>query len=204
MDPDEIARSLVEGAKGGDAAAFDRLIAMHRRRIEALIRVRLGHHIEREVEADDVLQETLLKALESIGRFNWQGADAFMRWLGTIAENVIRSAARRGKRRPEVPLAADLPFVEVSGSKALQRDERFDRFQRAFDALDPSSRTVIYLARIEGLPVKEVARRIGRTPNATSILLYRALIKLRNEFGDTESLGLSMRRLEDGKDGRAR
>jgi RNA polymerase sigma-70 factor, ECF subfamily len=190
MTDERRARELVERAKTGDGAAFDELVALHRRRIEGLIRARLGARLEHEVEGDDVLQETVLKALESIGRFSWQGEDSFMRWIGTIAENVIRSAARKEKRRQEIPLAGDFPGADPSQSRVVRRDERFERFQEAFDALDPDARQVIHLARIQGMPIKEVARAIGRTPNATSILLYRALIKLRDRFGDTESFGL--------------
>ncbi len=194
---------LVERAKSGEKAAFDELVAAHRARIVALIRARLGTSLEREVEADDVLQETLLKALQSLGRFSFRGEDSFMRWLGTIAENVIRSAARRRLRRPRVPLGADVPDGGEPQIKALRRDERFDRFQRAFDSLDPDSRKVIYLARIQGLPIKEVARRLERTPNATSILLYRALIKLKGVFGDTESFRLPLRSLRPKGEGDA-
>jgi RNA polymerase sigma-70 factor (ECF subfamily) len=199
MTNERRARDLVDRAKAGDGAAFDELVALHRRRIEGLIRTRLGARLEHEVEGDDVLQETILKALESIGRFSWQGEDSFMRWIGTIAENIIRSAARKEKRRHEIPLAKDLPGADPSQSHVIRRDERFERFQEAFDALDPDARQVIHLARIQGMPIKEVAQTIGRTPNATSILLYRALIKLRNQFGDTESLGLPPRDLKERK-----
>jgi len=192
--------TLVERAKNGDRAAFDALAARYQARLEALVMTRFGYHLEAEMEAEDVIQETLLKALQSIQRFNWRGEDSFMRWLGTIAENVIRSAARRKERRHAVPLQTEIADSDVSQSTNLRRHERFDRFQEAIDSLDPDSRKVVYLARIKGLPMKEVAQQLGRTPNAASILLYRALIKLKAVFGDTESLGLPPLRLKEKGD----
>jgi RNA polymerase sigma-70 factor (ECF subfamily) len=194
---------LVRRAQCGDTAAFDELAAACRPNLAALIRSRLGAELARELEADDILQETLLKALQSIARFSFRGEDSFLRWLGAIAENVMRTAARRKSRRRGVPLGPEVPDAGEPQINSLRRDERFDRFQRAFDALDPDSRQVILLARIQGLPIKEVARRLDRTPNATSILLYRALIKLKGIFGDTESFRLPWRSLRGEEEGHA-
>jgi RNA polymerase sigma-70 factor, ECF subfamily len=194
---------LVRRAQCGDKAAFDELAAACRPNLAALIRSRLGAQLGRELEVEDILQETMLKALQSIARFSFRGEGSFLRWLGTIAENVMRTAARRKSRRRGVPLGPEVPDRGEPQIKSLRRDERFDRFQRAFDALDHDSRQVIHLARIQGLPIKEVARRLDRTPNATSILLYRALIKLKGIFGDTESLRLPWRSLRGEEEGDA-
>jgi RNA polymerase sigma-70 factor (ECF subfamily) len=190
-------KELVERAQAGDRGAFDELIGLHRGRIEALIGSRLGARLGRELELDDVLQETLLGAFRSLGSFRWRGEDSFLRWLGGIAEHVILTAARRARRHPEVPLDREVAASGDSPSRELRRGERFERFQAALDSLDPEARQVITLARLEGHSVQEVARRMGRTPNAVSILLYRSLIKLKAAFGDTESLRLPRRRLED-------
>ena len=85
-------------------------------------------------------------------------------------------------------------------SQALRRNERFERLKRALKALPPDHAQVIFLARIQGLPVKEVARRMERTPEATSMLLLRALMKLKTAFGNTESLHLPDRSLEEEGD----
>ncbi len=188
---------LLEKAKAGDRAAFDELAGRFKPRIEHFIRSQLGTRLGRAVEVDDVLQETLFKAFRAIGTFEWRDEDSFVHWLGVIAENTIRHAARDVKQAPEIPLPAEIETADESHGTLLRRDERFDRLQGALDALDPVFRKVIVLARIEGLPVKEVARRIGRSPNATSILLYRAAIKLKEIFGDTESLSLPRRSLQD-------
>ena len=78
----------------------------------------------------------------------------------------------------------------MSPSRSLRRRERLDRLQAALDALSPDHRQVIVLARLKGLRMTEIAERMERSPNAVALLLARALAKLRESFGDTESLPL--------------
>ncbi len=192
-------RELVERAQRGDRAAFGELVEIHKDRIEALIEARLGKVLRSDLSLHDVLQETLLKAFVAIDRFEWRDEDPFMRWIGTIAENVIRSAARQQQRAKTTELDSNIPGPDVSPTRGLEQEERFDRLQQALERLDPDSRQVIVLARIRGMPVKDVAKEIHRSPNATSILLFRALVKLKSFFGDTESLSLPRRRLDEGE-----
>jgi RNA polymerase sigma-70 factor (ECF subfamily) len=121
-----------------------------------------------------------------------------MRWLGAIAENVILNANKRLSRRGAMRLDRDIPATGASPSKALRRNERFDRLEASLRRLCPDHRTVIVLARIEGLSMKEIARRLNRSEGAVKNLLVRALKALRQSFGDTESLGLPERRLDAG------
>jgi RNA polymerase sigma-70 factor (ECF subfamily) len=190
-------RRLVREAQAGDRAAFDELAARFRERVERFVRSQLGVRVHQTFEVEDILQETWLRAFQSLGAFEWRDEESFVHWLCVIAENNIRHAARQVRHGPTAPLTDDPRGEEASGGTSLRRDERFDRLQAALDELDADSRKVIVLARIEGLPIKEVAKRMGRSPNATSILLYRAAIKLKERFGDTESLSLPLRRLVD-------
>lgn len=192
-------QSLITRAQAGDRAAFDALIERHREALERSIRTRLaGVGLQFRVAAEDVFQETLLRAFRKLPEFQWQGEDSFARWIGVIATNLVRSAGRREKQSPLPLLDPDACIdPDDSPSKNARRGERFDRLQQALDSLDPDSRRVLVLVRIKGRPIKDVARELGRTPNAVSILLYRAAVKLKENFGDTESLSLPWRQLED-------
>ena len=88
----------------------------------------------------------------------------------------------------------DVAASEVSPSKAERRNERFEHFEAALKQLSPDYRQAILLAKIEGLSIEEVARRMNRSPSAVSHILLRALRKLRESLGDTESLHLPDRR----------
>jgi RNA polymerase sigma factor (sigma-70 family) len=197
MEGDAI-HAILERARQGDTGAFERLAAAHRPRLEALIRTRLGARLGPRIEVDDVVQETLLRALRSLPAYQEQGPGSFFRWLGGIANHVILEAAKREKRDLILPLDVEPASPLVSQSKASARDERFERLRGSLDALSPDHRQVILLARIERLPMKEVALRMGRTPEAATQLLWRALQKLKASFGSTDSLHLPPRSLSDG------
>lgn len=208
---------LVRRAQGNDRQAFDRLAEMYRSRLRFLARSRLGQDLGQRVEVEDVLQETFMRAFESIQNFQWRSKGSFYSWLCSIAEHVLQDFARihlhtrRKKGGKEIFLATDsshhgkgdlmelacLPRAGgTSPSKAMQRNERFERLEKALNSLTKDHREVILLARVHCLPVKEIAERMGRSPDAVSMLLLRAVRQLRKLFGDTGSLSLPPRSLE--------
>ena len=195
MKSRERLEDLIKRAQEGDRKSMDALLEDHRSSLLAFIELRMGARLRGRMESQDVVQQTFLKAIQSIEDFQWQGDGSFLRWLSGIAGNVVLDLADPRRRKLPVRLEADPPAPGVSPSKALRRDERFDRLREAIDALSPQHREVVLLARIEGLPVKEIAKRLNLTPNAISQLLWRALQKLRSTFGDTESLNLPPRSL---------
>ena len=194
---DDSTRALIERARRGDRAAFEELTTRYSPRIDALIRLRLGSDLATKVEVEDVAQETMIKAFTSIETLRAEDERSFFAWLASIAHNVVLELARHHRRRPSVAYDDDKVTSDPSPSRGLQRSERFDRLQEALDSLSPDHREVILLARIEGLPVVEVARRMGRTVGAIGQLLWRALKKLREQFGDTQSFHLPAKRLDD-------
>jgi RNA polymerase sigma-70 factor (ECF subfamily) len=201
MEESKTEQQLVERARRGDREAFDELARRNRTSLLSFIRTRLGPRVREETEAEDVLQETHLKAIKSIGDFEWRGDRSFFKWLATIAEYVIRGFGRSKKQHPVV-LDNDPVCSDPSPSRMARREERFDRLESALGSLTGDNRKVVELARIKGLPIVEVARRMDRSPGAIRHLLIRALHKLRDSFGeDTESLGLPGRVLgREGED----
>lgn len=211
---------LIVRAQDGDKSAFDELAKVHADRVASLLRRRLGPRFAHKVEISDLVQETFLRAWQAIGSFTWQGEAAFFAWLVRIATTVFRMELRslRTKKRDvkrEVSLNCPVPapgggvgelvdLIRMSGaspSRALRRDERFRRLQFAMSKLSPDHRKVIILAHIQGLHTGEIARHMGRSPEAVSLLLYRGLMKLKAYFGSTDSFHLPDRRLEDEGNG---
>ncbi|MBI4601972.1 MAG: sigma-70 family RNA polymerase sigma factor [Planctomycetes bacterium] len=192
---------LVRRAQEADREAFDEVARRHRERLRAFAGSRLGPEVQGRIEPDDVVQETFAWALRSLGRLRWRGEEAFAGWLFTIAKRVILKEVARGACRPVLSLDRDPAGRDPSPSKALRRGERFERLEGALRGLSPEHRRVIELARLEGVPVREIARRLGRSPDAVSQLLRRALAKLREAFGDTESLSLPDRALDPRGEG---
>lgn len=197
-------RDLVREAQVGNRGAFDKVISEVETRLRSALRARIGPHLRGRLDPEDVFQDTLTRAFESLGRFEWQGDGSFLRWLLGIAENLIRAAADKQKRRAvlEIEQPASAPS-QVSAGRALQREERFDRLEKAMQSLSPDHREVIVLARIQGLQIAEIAKRLGRSKSAVKNRLLRALKELKSLFGDTESFHLPDRRMTDqgGADG---
>ena len=199
METADTSLALVRKAKSGDRHAFERLLESYGGRVRALIASRLKAREMVTVEVDDVLQEALLRSYRAIGGFEWQGEDSFLRWVGGIIDNVIREISRRGARKPVFRLEHDVSDEPVSPSRAMRREERLDRLHGALNDLVPEYREVIVLSRIEGRSFDEIAERMGRSPNAVKQLLWRALKKLKESFGDTESLNLPRREFKEGR-----
>ncbi len=150
------------------------------------------------MDAQDVMQETLLIAFRSLGSLEWKGEAAFLGWLRGVAENHILSEARNRLRLDTVEIDSGIVGEGDPPSKALRREERFDRLKEALDSLRPDYRHVILLAKIRGMRVKEIAKEMDRSEAAVMQLLSRGVRKLRETFGEeTESLHLPWRSLDD-------
>jgi RNA polymerase sigma-70 factor (subfamily 1) len=221
MEQPEVEK-LVEDARAGDREARGLLAERFGDRLRSWIKARVGRRLGRAVNAEDLLQETFLQAFRVIPRLQWRGEEAFLGWLRTLAEHVIRDEVKRlgarkraadrgislqeevgGEDGRPVGLDAFLPAPSTTASRELQREERFERLEKALDSLPPDYRKVIQLVSVRGLSMKDAARRMGRSPDAVTMLHLRALRKLRAAYGetDTESLNLPHdRALDPGKE----
>lgn len=197
MESPRQTEALLAKAQRGDRAAFDLLIRTQDNEVEKYVRLRLGAHLREYVEVEDVLQETYTRAFQALRTFEWRGQGSFLRWLCRLAENMILESARRQRRDQVLLLERDPVASDPSPSKNLRREERFDRFQEALQDLPPVYREVVVLSRIEGLRIKEISRRMNRSPEAVTHLLSRAMKKLKKTFGDTESFCLPSRQLDE-------
>ncbi len=207
MQPDVSVHTLIVNAQAGGRAAFEALIDRCSERTASLIQPQIGPRLNQKIDAEDLVQETFVQVLQSLPKFTWQGEEEFWRWLQTISRHVVQMEARKRKTKkrrsqPKISLqqpvhAPDGAVVElvnllrvsgVSPSRTLRRNERFERLREAMSS--PKAREVLFLAHVQQLPLKEVGKRMGRSPKAVSMLLLRALLKLKNAFGETESIHL--------------
>ncbi len=181
---------LIERIKRGDREAFTPLFEKYRPRLAVLIHYRLGHQLRTEVEVDDILQETLLEAFKEFDKFGYRGPGSFFRWLSLIAEHVIIDEARfqgRDRRRAteivsfrsESNPGGPEPVDTMTPSRLFAQNEGVQLLLRRLDALPEHYREVILLSKINGLTTREVAEKLGRTPEATALLLHRAIKQFR-------------------------
>ena len=117
-------------------------------------------------EADDVTQETFLRAYHRLDRF--RGESAFRSWLLQIAHNTAVNAARRrraraGRRDDEGDEADGRARRRASPCPRWRSRERRERLELKLGELRPEHRAVLVLRDLEGLPYEEIAT-VTETP----------------------------------------
>ena len=177
--------AAVTRARTGDREAFRELVERHSRHLFRLAYRMTGN----EEDAEDVVQETFLRAYKSLAKF--EGQAEFGTWLHRIAANCAIDVLRR---RP--PAAASFPIeavVEAGGSvetgAAFGGPER-DLFAAdvrrklaaSLEALSPMERAAFVLRHFEGKPVAEIARALDIRLGAAKNCVFRAVSKLRREL----------------------
>src|SRR5262245_61217072 len=135
---------LTRKSQLGDREAFERAFREVEKPLRSAIRARIGPRLRGKLDPEDVLQDTLTRAFQSLDRFEPQREGSFLRWLRGIAENLIRAAADKHRRRAvlEVERPPSSPS-QVSAGRALGREERFERLEKALASLSPDHRQVI-------------------------------------------------------------
>ena len=186
----ELLESLVEDAKRGDRQAFEQIMDRFGFRLTSYAWSRLGRVLRQRVDAEDIVQETSLKAILAIQGIEWRGESALFSWLCGIASNIILAHSRRYLRLIPEELEAPTDQNGTSPSQSIRRQERFDRLKQCMASLTADQCEVIDLVRLQGHTIREAAERMDRSENATVQLLWRATQKLRELFGETASLHL--------------
>src|SRR5438045_4498512 len=142
--------ALVAKAREGDLASFNELVQRYDRKI-----FRLAKHItQNDEDAEDVLQETFLKAYEHLG--NFQGNSKFYTWIVRIAvnESLMKLRKRKGDRTVPLDEPVDTGEEMVTREIAVWEDNPEQRYSReeiqtildeAVQSLKPDFRTVFIL-----------------------------------------------------------
>lgn len=180
---------LVERAQQGDAAAFDELVTRYQ---DSLFRV--ARRMCGEVEAaEDVLQETFVKAYLNLDRF--RGEAKWSTWLYRIAQN---ECLMRRRREPEQPVDSLDEVLEMAEGEvhqevadwsanpeavALQGELRVV-LDEAIAALPEDYRLIFLLRDVEGFSAKEVQGITGLTIPTIKARLHRARLFLRKRLSE--------------------
>ena len=174
-------QEAIERAKQGDAAAFELLYDLHKRRVYSLCLRMTGN----TAAAEDLTQEAFLQLFRKIGTF--RGESAFSTWLHRMAVNVVLMQLRK-KNLPVVPIDETTEGEEEGtirkelGAADVRLAGSIDRLhlQRAVDELPPGYRTIFVLHDVEGYEHNEIAAMIGCSIGNSKSQLHKARIKLRD------------------------
>ena len=195
-EEDEIS---IEALRAGDRREFARLVVTYSGPLHRLALKMLGS----ETDAEDVLQNTFLKAFQHIGEF--EGRAKLSTWLYRIASNEALMMLR--KRRPETTFTDSAPAEDESLADPIQftdwcclPEEEFlstesrKALDRAVQRLPETLRIVFVLRDIEGLSILETSQALGLSDTAVKTRLLRARLRLREELS-----GYYAERLDDLK-----
>jgi RNA polymerase sigma-70 factor (ECF subfamily) len=170
-------------ARDGNSEAFHDLVERHSRAVYRLAYRMTGT----PQDAEDVVQETFLRAYKQLGRF--ESRANFGTWLHRIAVNCSIDLIRS---RPHRESALDLPDLEQFGAAAERTDpngatpERLmlstevqERIGSAMNGLSAMERAAFMLRHFEGHSIEEISQSLGLKTNATKHSIFRAVKKMR-------------------------
>lgn len=196
MSPSTTTFELIEECRKGDQEAFRLLFEKYRGRLAVFLRYRLGR--DRTACLDDLIQETFFRGFRSLESFSYDTPGSFARWLFKIADHAATDMARyegRQKRSvkqnvrlrsPSNPAGPD-PVETHTPSRELRHREELEELLSKLDLLPEQYRAAILLCKVEGLTTRELARQIGKSPEAAALLLHRAVKRFRQlSTGKTE------------------
>lgn len=172
---------LVERARGGLQDAFRTLVERHSRSV-----FRLAYRMTlNEFDADDVVQETFLRAYRSLSRFD--GRSEFSTWIYRIAVNCSHDMQRGRCRRAEVhssnetdDLVSGTPSADPTPDRVAISGQVRQVVDETLAGLSPLERTAFLLRHVEGLPIPKISAILGRNDGATKHCIFRAVRKLRD------------------------
>jgi len=163
---------LARRAQRGCAESMDQLLRRFQVPVLHFLR-RRGH----AADAEDILQETFLRAYENLHRYRprW----AFAAWLFTIARRTGITHRRRVRMAGNTESTAEVaaPAGEpLAGMLAAAARRRWGDL--AAEALTEEQHTALWLHYVEDKPVRNIALVLGRTRTSVKVILHRARKKL--------------------------
>jgi RNA polymerase sigma-70 factor (ECF subfamily) len=170
-------------AEGSDADSFRALVEEHSPMVFRLAYRMTGN----EQDAEDVVQESFLKAHCGFGRFD--ARSSFGTWIYRIAVNCAIDLIRR-RRHPSTWQADDdatdvvesLPSADPQPDRLAYAVELERSVASALYLLSPRERAAFVLRHLEGMPIEKIATVLQTRPNAVKQTVFRAVQKLRREL----------------------
>ena len=171
-------------------------------RVLARVALRSCGALQNKIDASDIVQEALLRAVVEVPQFRGHTDQEFAAWLRAILANKLADAVRHFRRqkrdaaleqsyretlddsatRLETLIAADL----TSPSQRVIQNEKARYLAECLAALSPDQQMVVELHHLEGYSVSEIAQRMNKSKAAVAGLLRRGLEKLRESLKEKE------------------
>jgi RNA polymerase sigma-70 factor (ECF subfamily) len=179
---DEIA--LIQSAQAGDTDAFKFLFEENKRRI-----LGLAYQYTKNVEdAEDILQDTFIKAYNSLRRFDIQEQTNFSSWLYRIGINCSIDHLRKAKRqRDNIMPGGDVMDVSApdhisNPDNSHQKAEVRARVELVLSTLTKRQRMIFILKHYQELSIKEIAEYMECSEGSVKKQLFRTVSAMKKHF----------------------
>lgn len=171
-------RRLVERAQQGDRQALEELYLMHFDRIYSYLQMSVGN----SHDAEDLTNQTFVKMLESIDRFQWRKVPVSA-WLFRIAHNLAMDHFRSRRRwqpeeEPPEPPDSEQRSAEEEALHSIGRQSMLEMIE----GLSEDQQQVLTLKFVFNFSNGEVATILGKTEGAIKSLQHRALGSLQRQL----------------------
>ena len=195
----DIERDLINRVIDGDHDALAELFSEHRDRLWRMVNFRLDPRLHGRVDADDILQEAWLAAVQRIDHFLADATRSIFVWFRLIASQTLIDLHRRHlgtqKRNAALEFSINRGWSSDSTSSALSfhllghltspsqaalREELSNQLQASLQAMNEIDREVLALRHFEQLSNRETAQILGISDQASSDRYMRALARLKN------------------------
>jgi len=179
---------LISQYKNGNEKAFEDLVGRHKNKIFTTILL----IVKDQYVAEDLLQETFIKAIKTIksGRYNEEGK--FLPWISRIAHNMSIDYFRKQKRYPTIVMEDGsnvfntLEFSEDSFESIQIKKETHAKLRELIQRLPDAQREVLMMRHYMGMSFQEIAELTNVSINTALGRMRYALINLRKQLKLTE------------------
>lgn len=168
-------RGLVDRSVDGDFEAFGEIYSIYLDRIYRYV----VYQVDDKMIAEDLTEETFIKAWEAIGKYKWKG-QPFSAWLYRIAHNQVIDYFRTTRR--DLTLKEELPAEAAEPEQEAEEKLGQQEMIKAISYLPAQQKQVIILKFIEGLDNPEIAQIMGKSQGAVRVMQMRALAALRQKL----------------------
>jgi len=183
---EQVDKELVLRVQQGDKSAYDLLVIKYQHKIIQLV----NRYVKDPSEAQDVAQETFIKAYRALG--NFRGDSAFYTWLYRIAintaKNYLVARARRGfdsqvdvQDAEQIENAPQLQGMETP-ERLLLNEEIVEVIKTAIDKLPEEMRIAIMLREFEGMSYEEIALAMDCPVGTVRSRIFRAREAIDNKL----------------------
>lgn len=204
FDADQALSGLIDRARLGSVGSQNNLFGDLRQYLLAIANEQFDHRLQGKLGPSDIVQQSMIRAVENFGDYRGQSEAEFRGWLRQIVINEARLAQRgfaAGKRdaRREHPLQAEDPgeiFCDptdrnLTPPAQILAAEQSEVIKQLIEKLPENYQTVIRLRNWEDLSFDEIGMRMDMSTSGVAKLWYRALVEIQKLYQQQDESRIS-------------